>query len=310
MTLVDLCRLIGRYWKLVVALPVVAVIAAAAVLFVPSQEAVSNTATSRIVVNSQVAITYGHAASLARQAANADSEYTVQAKVDSASMTVSIIASGPNPDECVQLADAVATDATAITEQDFLQNEGSEYKTAYRAQIEPALLDENTASGGKLKYLAVALLGGLFVAICIVVIIDMRRRHVKSAEGAQEAVGLPVLEILPVKDGGERLFANVRFAAKKDDLKSVCVIPAGQSDAARQACETIEQGARGVGASTVVACYEPLSASMDGAYKAREADAVVVTARQWEDSLTQLETTVAELKLADANLVGVVYAKA
>lgn len=311
MTLLDLCRLIGRYWKLVVALPVLAVVVCAVVLFMPSGEPAGSTATSRIVVNSQVAITYGHAASLARQLSEGDTDYKVSAKVETASMTVTITASGRDGNECVQLADAIAADAVSATEADFAQNEGSDYKTAYRAQIEPAQLDEATSSrGGKLKYLAVALLGGLFVAVCMVVVIDLKRRHVKSAEGVQEAVELPVLEVLPVADGGERLLANVRFAAGKDDLSSVLVVPAGDMSVAEEGANLLKlaasaEGASGFGASSC----PPLAQGMAGAYEARDADAVVVATRQWTDSMKQLEPTIAELKLAGAKLAGIVFAK-
>ena len=307
MTLMDLCRLLGRYWKLVVALPVVCVAICAAVLFAQPGASASASATARVVSNSQVAIVYGHAASLARQLEGADPDYAVSAKADGNSMTVSVTATGPDEAECLQLADAVAADAVAATEQDFAENEGSEFLVAFRAQVEPAELDDAAASGGKLKYLAVALLGGLFVAVCVVVLIDLKRRHVKSAGGVQDAVELPVLEILPAVSG-ERLLANVRFASKVDDLGSVCVIPAGDGTAAERACEALEQGAQVEGAQLQVVRCEALSQGMAGAYKAREADAVVVTARQWADSLTQLESTVAELRLADAKLVGIVYA--
>jgi len=46
---------------------------------------------------------------------------------------------------------------------------------------------------------------------------------------------------------------------------------------------------------------------MSAAYEARGADAVIIAGRQWEDNLSALKTTAAELKLAEANLIGLVF---
>ena len=53
---------------------------------------------------------------------------------------------------------------------------------------------------------------------------------------------------------------------------------------------------------------ESFSKGMAGAYVAREADAVVIAVRQWSDSIPMLQSAVAELQLAQANLVGMVFA--
>ena len=153
----------------------------------------------------------------------------------------------------------------------------------------------------------------MFLGICIVVIIDMVRRPVKSIEGMQDLTELPVLEKLPAKDGN-RLLANIRFAAKKDDLQTVCVVPLGEGTLVQDVCAMLkaamdaEKGAGDSGDTFEAVACEPLSANMDAAYRSRKADAVIVAGRQWSDSLTALESTVAELKLADVNLVGIVFA--
>ena len=46
-------------------------------------------------------------------------------------------------------------------------------------------------------YLAVAFLAGLFVAVAIVVLMDMLNTTVKSREEAEELFGLPVLGTMP-----------------------------------------------------------------------------------------------------------------
>ena len=190
-------------------------------------------------------------------------------------------------------------------------------ETPYNGTVSPATEAEASSSGGSMKYLLVALLAGLFVGVCIVVVLDMRKRPVKTPEGAQEAVELPVLEILPAKSG-ERLLANVRFAAADaagegvdpGSLGSVLVVPAGDEAAARAACELLKEAAEAEDAGALeVAQAGPLSEGMAGAYASRDAGAVVVAVRQWADALPQLESTVAELRLAGANLVGLAFAR-
>ena len=64
------------------------------------------------------------------------------------------------------------------------------------------LMDDATSpdipSGPNRKmYLAVAFLAGLFVAVAIVVLMDMLNTTVKSREEAEELFGLPVLGTMP-----------------------------------------------------------------------------------------------------------------
>lgn len=321
MTLLDLCRLIRRYWWLVVALPVVCVLACAAVVL-PGSSAPSddkdNQAVSHIVVNSQVSAVGGLASSAARQVQAENPDLTVTAKADGGTMTVTITVTGANGARGEQAANAaianeLAENVVATSEEFFADTQDSENLIAFKAQVEYAEVSEaiqnESNKGDSLKFLIVALFAGLFVAICIVVIIDMVRRPVKSIEGVQDAVELPVLEKLPVADDGERLLANVRFASKKDDLANVVVIPTSAAAGAEEAAAALEKAAKVEGADLKVTRCESLAQGMQGAYVAKDADAVVVAVHQWSDSLKALESTVAELRLADANLVGLVFGK-
>ena len=292
-------------------------------------------ALARIVVNSQVQPVTGFATSEARQYMLEDGGLDIEVKADGSIMTVNItVKTDEKGDEaleqCAKVANSIADKAVAMAEYMYEDNANKENVTAFRAQIEYA--DPETAEaiegGGKVKYLLVALIAGLFIALCVVVIIDIVRRPVKSIEGAQNAVDLPVLEKLPVADGGERLLANVRFASKADKLSSVCVVPVGMASVADEACVALAQAATEEGvkvsratvsadakapleapvdALTVVSC-ESFAKGMGAAYAAKGADAVVLAVCQWSDSLKELESAAAELKLADTNLVGLVFA--
>lgn len=336
MTLLDLGRLIRRYVVLVVALPIICVAICAGVLYlVPNlgSGGGSSSSSSYIVVNSQLQAVAGLAANQSKLAEEEFSGVTLVAKGDSATYTVTITATGEDDVLCADAANEVAERAVELAEDFFSETSEKENVVAFNAQVQYAQpgvsADDKKAGGGKMKYLLVALLAGLFVAICIVVIIDMVRRPVKSIEGVQDAVELPVLEKLPVKDGGERLLANVRFASKVENLSSVCVVPVGVVEVADETCEALIQAAEKEGLAaqrtkisadavkapelsgdglSVVSC-ESFQQGMGAAYTAQHVDAVVLVVSQWSDSLKQLESAVAELQLADTNLVGVVFGK-
>ena len=341
MTLLDLFRLLRRYLALVIALPLLALAVCGVVLYVMSsqEDATPTQMQSRIIVNSQVQPVAGIAASEGRQAVINDENLKVEAKADTATMTVTITVSNADKGGAVdlpyyaQVANSIADKAVATAEYMYEDNTMKENATVFKAQVEYANPDAATQattakSGGKLKYLLVALLGGLFVAICIVVIIDMVKRPVKSIEGVQDAVELPVLEKLPVSDDGERLLANVRFASKKERLGSVCVVPVKHAVLAEQASDALATAAEKEGLKvnrltlekrldqapvledgglSVIRCVS-LIQGMSAAYAGQHSDAVLLTVSQWSDSMKELESAVAEFKLADTNLVGIVFA--
>lgn len=64
-------------------------------------------------------------------------------------------------------------------------------------------------------------------------------------------------------------------------------------------------GTSGAGGIEIQSC-QSLASGMSGMYTAKAADAVVVSARQWTDSLRDLEDTLQELSLAQANVAGLV----
>ena len=50
-------------------------------------------------------------------------------------------------------------------------------------------------------YVAVAFLAGLFVAVAIVVLLDMLNTRVRSAEDVEELLGIPVIGRIPAMKG-------------------------------------------------------------------------------------------------------------
>lgn len=301
MTLKELWMVVARQWKMVVAITMVCVLACGAYLLVAKKES-SCTATARIVVNSQIAGVAGLASSAGRQLPDSFASVSVSVKTSTDIGTVSVTATGIDADTCIEAANTVAEAANEAARQEY-----SGFENAYSGVVEPAMSTEEPRSSS-VKYLLVALLGGLFISICGAVVLDVIKRPVKTPDGVQDLTDLPVLEILPTANG-ERLLANVRFASKRSGLQSVIVVPAGDKVVAEKACDLLNEAATIEGSDLEAAAMPPLSEGMTGAYSAQKAEATVVTVRQWADTLGQLESTVAELKLAGANLVGIAFSR-
>ena len=264
-------------------------------------------AQSRIVVSTHVQEVGGLAQAQGRAFTNEDENIKVTAAVDGNTKTVTITAVTADESVSMELANEVV-ELTIDEAFDFVPEN---YEDPFNARIEQASdVKEAASSNNALKYSIVAAFAGLFLAICIVVVIDLIRRPVKSIEGIQGAVELPVIEKLPILDGGERLLANIRFASNSNSVKTICIIPVSLEKDAEIVAQAIEDAAcaETQNADLIVLRQKSLSSSMKAAYESRDADATVLVATQWKDSMAELESAVAELQLAKANLVGIVFA--
>ena len=307
MTLLDFFRLIRKYLPLIIVVPVLCVLACLGYLAIGNSDGAKYTAQSRIIVSTHVQEVGGLAQVQGRAYSEENEAIKVTSYVDSGIKTVVIIVDAPREDLSVEIANAIADD---VLEEAF-EFVPKNYEDPFNARVEKAEKAKDAGSSGHKKLILIVFLAGLFIAICIVIVIDTLKRPVKSVEGIQRAIELPVLEKLPVTDSGERLLANIRFASKKDDLKTVCLIPVGNGSAIEQAADALRAAASAENLETQIdiQCFDSLANGMKAAYEARTADATLLVAVQWDDSLTALESAAAELRLANANLVGVVFAQ-
>ena len=67
--------------------------------------------------------------------------------------------------------------------------------------VDSARVPDYPAGPNRILYTAVALLAGLFVAIAIIVMLDLLNTKIKSPEDAEELLGLPVLGRMPALKG-------------------------------------------------------------------------------------------------------------
>lgn len=312
MTILDLMRLIQRHLKLVIALPIIfAVVALAYSFFIQA----SYTATANFITNGDLAFAQGLASKEATSYAKLGVQISCSSQSSSKQVTIS--ATGSDATQCIEAANTVANNAV------------SQYKSSISSVIatvtEATSAVRNTPS--PLRVAATAFALGLFVAICIVVLIDIAKAPIKSREDAENACELPVFGTGTSVEDGDRILANLQFACGKRP-STIAVVPIGQADSAvvisnelvnaleRSSVRTrIVKGsphARKFKVSVpedaaVVVCCPPLAAGAGASYIANSSDVTVLCVTEWTDSKRQLLATMRELELAKANIAGLAY---
>lgn len=312
MTILDLMRLVRRYLKLVVALPVLFAFIAVAWSFFAQ---VSYTSTASFITSGDLAFAQGLANKEAVSYAN--SGIQISCSSQSSTKQVTVTATGSDASACIDAANSVANSAV------------DQYKSANSSVVtsvtEATSAVRNTPS--PLKVAITALLLGLFVAICIVVLIDVAKAPIKSREDAEATCDLPVLGVATSDEGGDRILANLEFCCGRRPA-STAVVPIAEAASASVVSQVL------IGAlersnvrvklvkgspyarkfkvrvpedAAIVVCCPPLSAGAGATYIANNSDATVLCVTEWTDSKRQLMATIRELQLAKANLAGLAY---
>lgn len=308
MTLRDFWKLIDHYKALCIIVPIVFALASMGISYMQSS-GTAYTASSHIL-SAQVSALNGTASSAGREYMASNPSYSVSTKADTASLTISITVSGPDAEGVAAAANSIA--ASAVENAQVLL--GS--KDKINAQIEQAYSGTRVSSRSFVLSAFAGLLIGLFVAVCLVMGIDVVARPVKGSFDLSNSSGFPVLGELP-GDTGERLLANIRFASGKPDMRTVLVVPVYEGEPAALVGMLIDRAARsesaydgGIRGSQVrVSACAPLLQGAAAVYEARATDAVAIAASQWKDSRKNVESTANELRLANANVVGCVLVR-
>lgn len=363
MTLLDLCQLIRHYWKIAVVTPIAGALIAAllSVSMPPEYEAVSSITMSdpsgNVTVANMLAVVNDLTQSRVAPYEIDGSDVKVSSEIGTgaAAQTLTFTVEGSDGVECIELANSIASgvadDAKNVFEALQEANEAgladlSALNTSedVAAVLSGALLQDVLGSGRTFEFCSFAVneateakdegtgfstlvvagfVGGLFLAVAIIVAIDMSNRPIRSREELERALELPVLNDGGSADLGAKLWANIQFTAG-DAIDSVCLVPLDGDSAkvcANALNSTILQLGKSVQVYEIGASDPPISsvesnelviydcASMSegvgAAYCAHVASATVVCARRWTDSLKSLENTVRELSIAKATVVGV-----
>ena len=323
MTLFDLFKLIRHYIKLVIILPVAcAILVTLGLLVMPP----TYVAKATLLTNGDIALAGGFAQTEATTFSKNGIE--VSSKNDTSYRTVVIEAEGKDYGGCIAAANATVLAAA----NDYRSANNQVSITTNRSANNQVSITTNEATYAEStspsipKTALIALLAGLFVAVCVVVVIDVVKMPIKSRNDIEAASNLPVIGTIPTRDRGERLLANIRFLGDGQPA-TIAVVPVGLTGGTLT-CAELASAFENVGTAvtrikgnphaqslsaialpeivTIVECA-PLSEGMGAVYIARDADVTILCASEWRDSRKALANVVEELQFAKANIGGVVF---
>ena len=214
MTLLELFQLLKKHLRLVIALPVVCAIAMGVVSFTMMDNTYTATTSMYILAKTDGSQTsYYNDLSASQMLSNdiatlldSDSvksgaakelglsslaDYKVSVTSETTTRVISLSVTGASPDVANAMANSVSTVAQDVDAAQAVN------------VIDKAKVPTQPSGPNRKLYIAVAALAGLFVAVAIVVLLDMLNTRVRSVDDAVELLGVPVIGRFPVVKGGK-----------------------------------------------------------------------------------------------------------
>lgn len=213
MTLLELFRLLRRHLKLVILLPVIAAAAMAAVsillmtndytarmsMYVLAQSGEPSSSTLQSTLSASQLITNDVAALIDSDRVTNDvaselgmkdlEDFDLAVTNDTTTRVITLEVTGKDPQQVADVANAVARDVSEVA-QEVMEVQSVNV-------IDEAQVPEDPSGPNRKMYVAVALLGGLFLAVAIVVLQDMLNNKVRDAAEVEELLGIPVIGQFP-----------------------------------------------------------------------------------------------------------------
>ena len=218
MTLLELLHLLRKHLKLVIALPLACMLAVGAYSYVAMPNTYSATVSMYVLIQQDNAnsnsLTSDLSASqmvtndvatllksdrVVNETASAlglDSlkAYKTSIASSTTSRVLSLEVTGPDAEMAANVANKMADEVSTVA-HDVMNVDSVNVVDSAKVPTAP--------SGPKRPlYMAIGLLGGLFVAIAIVVVEDMLNTKVRDEEELEELLGLPVIGRIPAVKGG------------------------------------------------------------------------------------------------------------
>ena len=216
MTLLELCNLMKKRWRLVIALPLgLAVIAGlCGLLFMPDKYTASTSvyvlakgqgadgitstdlSASQMITNDVAALVKSaRVQDLAAREAGVDtlSGYAVRVESTTTTRIITISVTGTSPEKVALVANQLAATADSIA-QEVMDVQSINV-------IDEARVPTSPSGPPRLTYVLIAFVTGLFLAIALIVIADLANTRVRSSEEAGELLGLPVIGRIPAIRG-------------------------------------------------------------------------------------------------------------
>ena len=218
MTLLELLHLLRRHLKLVIALPLACMLAVGAYSYVVMPNTYSATVSMYVLVKQENANSNSLSSDLSASqmvtndvatllksdrvvnetasALGLDSLKAYKTSITSSttSRVLSLEVTGPDAEMAANVANKMADEVSSVAHD--VMNVDS-------VNVVDSAKVPTTPSGPKRPlFMAIGLLGGLFVAVAIVVVSDMLNTKVRDEEELEELLGLPVIGRIPAVKGG------------------------------------------------------------------------------------------------------------
>ena len=220
MTLLELFNLLKKHLKLVILLPIAcAIVVGIASVLVMSNKYTATTSmyilaqsgndqtnsgysdltASQLIANDVATLLKSDSVvnSAAQKLGLKDlSDYSIDVTSETTSRVITLTVTGTDPADTAEVANALAA-AVANVARDVKMADSINV-------IDEARTPDAPSGPNRPLYVAVAFLGGLFLAIAIVVLADMLNTRVRSSEELEEMLGIPVIGRMPAmkKKGG------------------------------------------------------------------------------------------------------------
>lgn len=218
MTLLELLKLMRKHLKLVIALPIVCAIAMGLVsfLFMPKtytastsmyvlvqsdKESVSmstDLSASQMITNDVAnlitsdRVTRDTATALQMNSLN---DYDIEVQSETTTRVLTLSVTGQDAQSTAIIANELAKNVSTVAQE--VMNVQSVNV------IDEAITPESPSGPNRMMYTAVAFLAGLFLAVAIVVLMDVLNTKVRGAEDVEELLGVPVIGRIPAMKEGK-----------------------------------------------------------------------------------------------------------
>lgn len=122
------------------------------------------------------------------------SDYEISIESTTTSRIIEVSVSGTDPEKAAAIANAMA-DSTAEVSSEVMGVDAVNI-------VDPAVAPTSPSGPSRMLYIAVAAMGGLFLAVAIVVVSDMMNTRIRSAEDVEELIDVPVIGRIPLVKSG------------------------------------------------------------------------------------------------------------
>ena len=219
MTLLELMKLMRKHLKLVIALPIVCAIAMGLVsfLFMPNTYTASTSmyvlvqsdsesgatmstdlSASQMITNDVAKLITSDRVTKDTSAAlrmNGLDDYDIAVNSETTTRVLTLSVTGQDAQSTAIIANELAKNVSAVAQE--VMNVQSVNV------IDEAATPESPSGPNRMMYTAVAFLAGLFLAVAIVVLMDVLNTRVRGAEDVEELLGVPVIGRIPAMKEGK-----------------------------------------------------------------------------------------------------------